>query len=274
MIELPEALTIARQFNEAVAGKTVRRVLPPTKPHKFCWFNGDAAAYENQIKGCTLTRAEGFGIYVEMSFANGKKLCINDGVNPRLLNAQDAPKDYQLLIEFTDDTSLVFTVAMYGGVVLHGGEYDNEYYMKSRGYTSPFSPEFQAYYENVLALCKPALRAKALLATQQRFPGVGNGAAQDILFEAGIHPKRKLGTLSTAQREGLGACIVAVLKKMCEQGGRDTEKDIYGRPGGYSTKMSKNTLDTGCPACGGPITKENYLGGSVYYCAHCQPLVQ
>lgn len=42
--------------------------------------------------------------------------------------------------------------------------------------------------------------------------------------------------------------------------------------GGYATKMSKNTLAHGCPVCGGAITKEAYLGGSVYYCPACQKL--
>lgn len=274
MIELPEAISLARQLNEAVIQKTVRCVHPSAKPHKFCWFNGDVAEYENQIKGERILSAEGFGIYVETSFSNGKKLCVNDGVNLRLVASADAPKNYQLMIDFTDDTSLVFTVAMYGGIILHGGDYGNEYYLKSRGYTSPFSSKFEKYYFDTLALCKPNLSAKAWIATEQRFPGIGNGVSQDILFEAGINPKRKLGTLHEAEHERLLSSMVGVLREMCERGGRDTEKDIYGMPGGYRTRMSKNTIETGCPRCGGSITKENYLGGSVYYCAHCQPLIK
>ncbi|MDO4540280.1 MAG: endonuclease VIII [Syntrophomonadaceae bacterium] len=274
MIELPEALTIARQINEAVAGKTVARVLPPTKPHKFCWFNGDAAEYESQLQGATLLSAEGFGIYAEMSFDNGKKLAINDGVNLRLSDGSPAPRSYQLLIEFTDGMALVFTVAMYGGIVLHGGDYDNEYYRKSRGYISPFAPEFESLYRHALAAYKPTMSAKAFLATQQRFPGIGNGVSQDILLAAGIHPKRKLQTLDSAAQDKLLKSMVSVLSDMVEGGGRDTEKDIFGNPGGYITRMSNKTLDTGCPACGGPITKETYLGGSVYYCANCQPLAE
>ena len=59
---------------------------------------------------------------------------------------------------------------------------------------------------------------------------------------------------------------------MMRLGGRDTEKDLFGNPGGYQTRMSKRTLAGGCPACGGPITKEAYLGGAVYYCPRCQGL--
>lgn len=39
----------------------------------------------------------------------------------------------------------------------------------------------------------------------------------------------------------------------------------------FRTLMSKNALATGCPICGGAVTKEAYLGGAVYYCPRCQP---
>lgn len=274
MIELPEALTLAGQINASVAGKTVLRVHTPTKVHKFCWFNGDAADYEKQIIGSRVASAEGFGIYAEIAFDNGKRLCVNDGVNPRLMRTEEAPKDYQLRIDFSDETALVFTVAMYGGIVLHDGDYDNAYYLKSRTYTSPFTAAFEEKFNDVLAACKPSLSAKALIATEQRFPGIGNGVAQDILFAAGLHPKRKLATMGSQEKGKLLSCIVSVLGQMTEQGGRDTEKDLYGVPGGYRTRMSKNAIDTGCPVCGGTVVKENYLGGSVYYCPHCQPLIK
>lgn len=272
MIELAEALTLAKQLNDAIAGKTVERVLPPTKPHKFCWFCGDAADYEPRIKGARAVCARGFGIYCDIEFDNGQLLSINDGVNVRFVKAADAPRDRQLLIAFTDGTALVFTVAMYGGICLHGGVYDNEYYLSSLAYTLPTAPEFRELFFAKLAQAKQTLSAKAFLATEQRFPGIGNGTVQDILFEAGVNPKRKISTLDGASRERLFLSAVSVVGSMIENGGRDTEKDIYGESGGYVTRMSKNALSAGCPVCGGEITKEAYLGGSVYYCKKCQPL--
>ena len=41
MLELPEVLTLAGQLKQEAAGKSVAYVLPPAKPHKFCWFSGD-----------------------------------------------------------------------------------------------------------------------------------------------------------------------------------------------------------------------------------------
>ncbi len=272
MIELPEAVCLAKQFNQAVAGKRVERVLPPTKPHSFCWFNGDAVEYHAKLAGRVLEGAEGFGMFVELAFDGGQRLCIDDGVNPRFVQAGKLPKDFQLAAVFCDGTALAFTVAMYGGIYLHEGGYQNEYYVKSRQAVSPLCADFDGRFYAALSSAKQTLSMKAFLATQQRFPGIGNGVAQDILFNAGLHPKRKIATLSEEGAAALLKSVKSTLKEMTELGGRDTEKDIFANPGGYATKMSKNTVSRGCPACGGAITKEAYLGGSVYYCPRCQPL--
>lgn len=272
MLELSEVLTVSAQLETALAGKTVSAVLPPTKPHKFCWFNGDPALYGEKLIGRRVSCAEGFGIFVELGFEDESRLCFNDGVNPRLVPADRHPNDYQLLIIFKEGEALAFTVAMYGSLILHSGDWDNEYYVRSRESVSPFLPEFGDRFRKALSACKPSMSAKAFLATEQRFPGIGNGTAQDILFTAGINPRRKMGSLDQAEGERLLSSVVTVLWDMTDSGGRNTERDIYGRPGGYRVRMSKNALTAGCPVCGGEVRKEIFLGGSVYYCPACQPL--
>jgi formamidopyrimidine-DNA glycosylase len=118
----------------------------------------------------------------------------------------------------------------------------------------------------------PKLSAKAFLATEQRVPGLGNGVLQDILWTARIHPKRKMATLSEKDVDAMFQAVKQVLAEMTAQGGRDTERDLFGHPGGYQTVLSRNTVDTPCPACGTIIRKEAYLGGAIYYCAGCQKL--
>jgi len=93
-----------------------------------------------------------------------------------------------------------------------------------------------------------------------------------ILWKAKIHPKRKISTLKDENKEVLYSSIKAVLSNMTELGGRDTEKDLHSNNGGYKTKMSKNNVGSSCVLCGGIIKKENYLGGSIYYCENCQLL--
>ena len=152
------------------------------------------------------------------------------------------------------------------------GDFANPYYHIAREKPSPLAEEFSLHYFQSLARGAGKVSAKAFLATEQRVPGLGNGVLQDILYNARIHPKRKLDTLSEAEYEGLYKSVRATLRQMAEQGGRDTEKDLYGQAGGYPTIMSKKNIANPCPSCGGTIKKEAYLGGSVYYCPSCQGL--
>lgn len=274
MLEFPEVMTISNELNKSIVGKKVSRVFPPSKAHKFCWYNGKPEEYDLLIKGQEIISVQGFGMFLEISFEGGYKLCFNDGTNVRLMSYETRPENYQLLILLNDGMALVFTVAMYGGIYLHDGNYDNSYYIKSRQAYSPFGQTFKAYYDKVWHESKPNLSVKAFLATEQRFPGIGNGVLQDILFETGNHPKRKIGTFSEEEKEQLLSGIIVVLHDMVEKGGRDTEADIYGKKGGYKVRMSKNTVNAPCPKCGGKIVKETYLGGSVYYCSNCQALVK
>ena len=81
--------------------------------------------------------------------------------------------------------------------------------------------------------------------------------------------------IDTGERVGLlgkNGAGKSTLAEMTAGGGRETEKDLFGNPGGYKVVLSKNTYADPCPVCGGALVKEAYLGGAVYYCPHCQPL--
>lgn len=90
------------------------------------------------------------------------------------------------------------------------------------------------------------------------------------LFNAGINPKRKMTNVSDEEYKNLFYSVKNTLKEMAEQGGRDTEKDIFGNEGGYKTLLSKKTLFAPCIKCGYELHKDNYMGGSIYYCENCQ----
>lgn len=128
----------------------------------------------------------------------------------------------------------------------------------------------QNYFDTICMEAKPNLSAKALLATEQRIPGLGNCTLQDILFNARIHSKRNLSTLSNPEKASLFSSIKQTLAQMTNEGGRDTEKDLFGHSGGYATILSNETLETPCQNCGSVIVRQSYLGGNVYFCPNCQ----
>jgi len=274
MLEIPESAAMAEQLSNAIIGRRIQNVIIGASPHKFAWFLGEPEENYNLLINRTITGAQAVAGTVDI-MAEDVRINVIDGVNIRYYPSKEAaPAKHQMYLEFDDGSALVFSVQMYGGmIVFREGAYDSPYYAGALSKPNPLTDEFsEAYYRSLYDEGSGKLSAKAFLATKQRIPGLGNGVLQDILWNAGIHPKRKIATLSEDDRDRLFASIKDTLTKMALSGGRDNERDLYGAPGGYQTVLSSKTVGKPCPACGDTIKKEAYLGGAIYYCETCQPL--
>lgn len=273
MIELPEAITIAGQIGRRLSGRTVTGVVAAASPHRFAWFTGSPDSYPAHLNGTTVAGATSHGGFVDILLGD-LELRLSDGANPRLWPAgSPVPAKHQLRLDFDDGSALTVSVAMYGGIQLFPAGWDEEPYHRTACTTpSPLTREFNPYFKRMLAAgTAQKLSLKALLATEQRIPGLGNGVLQDVLWTARLHPRTRLGDLNETQRHTLLTSVRDVLSTMVKAGGRDTERDLHGAPGSYETMMCRSALERGCPRCGGPVKKEAYLGGSVYTCTTCQP---
>ena len=274
MIELPEAHTLSNQFDEVFKGKTIVSAVANTSPHGFAWYSGDPASYDMKLAGRKITDTAYYGGRPEMH-AEGMIISFLDGIRFRHIKEDEKrPEKHQLLLEFNDGSALGCTVQMYGGMLVFPDEpSDDFYYNVAKEKPSPYTKEFsKSYFDKLFDDIKKSLSVKALLATEQRIPGLGNGVLQDILINARIHPKRKAISLSDNERETLYNAVVSTLKNMRDGGGRDTEKDLFGNPGGYSTILSSKTLAYPCRICGSSLKREAFLGGNIYFCTGCQRL--
>jgi formamidopyrimidine-DNA glycosylase len=273
MLEIPESNVLSEQLNKAIKGKTVKSVYANKSTHKFAFYAGDPAGYDMLLKGKKIGAAKPVGGMIEIE-AGDTRILLSDGTAVRFFpEGEKLPEKHQLHIEFEDGSSLVCSVQMYGGLwVFKEGTFDNEYYAAAREKISPLSDSFNYdYFEKLLEGAKRTLSLKAFLATEQRIPGLGNGVLQDILFNASLNPKDKLKDLSDREKKELFKSLKITIAEMTKKSGRDTEKDLFGKPGGYKTIMSGKTYENPCPKCSGVIKKEAYMGGSVYYCQSCQP---
>lgn len=230
MLEIPEAAALAEQMTQVLMGKTIGDVIVAASPHKFAWFHGDPAGYGELLCGQRIDGAAAFGGLVELA-AGDCRILFGDGVGLRYhATSESVPAKHQLCLTFTDDSALVCTVQMYGGMwAFRDGEDDNRYHSIAKEKPSPLSEAFdQAYFHSLRDDQTVKLSAKAFLATGQRIPGLGNGVLQDILWNARIHPKRKLSSLSSREFEALYQAVKNTLAEMAAAGGRDTEKDLFG----------------------------------------------
>ena len=272
MIEIPESNTIARQLRETIGGGIIERVQAAASPHGFAWYFGDPADYPRLLCGKRVEDVVAVAGYVEIR-AEDMRILFHDGVNVRYAAAgAKIPERHQLYMSFADGGQLVCTVQMYGGMpAFPVGANDNYYYRVAQEKPSPLGGDFdEAYFTRLFKDSSSKLSLKAFLATEQRIPGLGNGCLQDILFQARLHPQSKLSSLSDEDMQRLFSSLKQTLAAMTGQGGRDTEKDLFGRAGGYRTILSAKTVKEPCPLCGGAITRKAYLGGNVYFCANCQ----
>lgn len=274
MLELPESKTMSNQAGKTLTGKKIVDVFTATHKHKFAFFNGDPSDYGPLLIGRKIKSTFGHGMFVDMYFDEDVSFTVSEGANMRYYaSSEKPPEKYQLLIVFNDESFVAFNVAMYGGIWAYRGIFDNPYYQGSLSSISPLNDEFdESYFDKIVHKATENVSMKALLATKQRIPGLGNGVLHDILFNAKLNPRRKLFALTDSNRSDLFASLKTTLNKMTDMGGRDTERDLFGNFGGYETLLSKNTYKDPCPNCGDTILKEAYLGGAVYYCPRCQPL--
>lgn len=276
MLELPESNNLSAQINKTLVGKVIKEVKANDSPHGFAFYFGDPYLYPSLLLDRKIERAEPIGGNTEITLGN-VKLMFGDGTNVRFYLGEKKdkiPKKHQLYIEFTDGSCLVCTISMYGIILAfeEGQNDENMYYRIAKEKPSPLTPAFnETYFGGIVEAAKKNISTKALLATEQRIPGLGNGCLHDILFNARLNPRTKIMQLKDSHFDALYVSVKNTLKDMVEKGGRDTEKDLFGNVCGYKTILSNKTIKNPCPVCGNMISRQAYLGGNIYFCPTCQP---
>jgi formamidopyrimidine-DNA glycosylase len=276
MIELPEAITIARQIEKELKGKQIASGVRGSSPHKFA-FTGKysneefAVIVKDKIMGAS--HADGWIIltdlepdYVLSLGCGGERILYHT-------NEKTLPKKHQLLLNFQDGTCLTITVSGWGEVrLIKQSELPDHPHIKKDA-INPLSNAFTFDFFNSLFDAIPEnshVSAKYFIITKPCIWGVGNGCLQDILYRARIHPKRLMVSLSADERQALYKAIRQTLAEMVELGGRDSEFDLYNQPGGFQRILHGEAVGRPCSECGTPIEKTQYLGGAVYFCPSCQ----
>lgn len=272
MLEYPEASVISEQISDTLRGKVVDTVITGASEHRFAFYSPLKDSYNELLKGSTLLGAKGAGGLVTVDIGE-YLLYFSDGASPRFIDsAQAMPKKHQFFLSFTDATAIYATVAMYGGMQLwKKGKCDSEYYISSSSKPGILTEEFTLeYFMGLYPKTGKKMSLKAFLATEQRIPGLGNGVLQDICFNAHLDPRSEMSRLSEEELIGVYEQVRETIKNMTQRGGRNTQRDLFGEPGGYRSILCNETLNSPCPRCGGVIEKKAYMGGTIYYCSGCQ----
>lgn len=116
---------------------------------------------------------------------------------------------------------------------------------------------------------------KATLLDQSVIAGIGNIYADEILFDAKIHPSRSTNTLSESEVYDLTHSILTVMDKAVKAGGTTirTYENAFGETGSYQSDLNvygREGLE--CVRCSSIIEKIKVAQRGTHYCPICQPL--
>lgn len=276
-VELPEARILARQMNEELPGKMIEacRARDYERMQRIGFMNRDIDDYQRLVDGGVESVASrGNSILVRLD--NGMNLFIAPEYGGRILYHErgvTVPEKYHLRIDFTDGTALTVRITSMGVIQAVNDEGLEKSYVYRRDFSGKLSPAEEDFtlnrFSGLLKERNQQLK-RVLVGKDAVVVGISNSAFQDVLYRAGLHPKRRASELTGDERRALHDAINQLVQERTKLGGKDRFLDLYGRRGGYEPVMGPNMKQQACPRCGAPIERLSVGGGQVYLCPNCQ----
>jgi len=184
------------------------------------------------------------------------------------------PNKYtRVIIEFKDGTRLFFNNLRAFGWIKIALRSRLEALCSRLG-PEPLSEDFTTGYLKK-QFSKTRRAVKKVLMDQKVIAGIGNIYANEVLFCAGIDPRRRGKDVEKSDIKKLKKCIIDILKKAIDEKGSTASDDAFRGPGGERGKMQdylKVYASEGekCPKCGGEIKKIKIGGRGTFFCPKCQ----
>ncbi len=115
---------------------------------------------------------------------------------------------------------------------------------------------------------------KRLLLDQSHVSGIGNIYADEALWAAGVHPRRRADRLRVAVLVRVLEAATEVMVASLAQGGTSFDSlyvNVNGQSGYFGRGLSVyGRAGLPCPRCGTPIVRERFTNRSSHFCPRCQ----
>ncbi len=273
MPELPEVETVRRSLTDLVLHKEIKAV-EIFKPAILAL--GDEAAYAGLV-GYELAEIGRRGKYLLFKLNEPADLLwvVHLRMTGKLLyHQQPEPlqKHDHARLQFADGSELVYNDTRAFGRFWLTQDAAQVSGLNSLG-LEPLDAEFSAAYWQEKIKRRPKTQVKVALLDQTVVAGLGNIYADEVLFQAGVHPERPLGTLTDEENQRLAQAMREILQASIEQRGTTFRDYVDGnnQKGGYQEFLRVfQKLNQPCPNCGQQIQRIKVAGRSSYFCPHCQ----
>lgn len=271
MPELPEVETIARTLAPAVVGRRIAGIELIYRP----LLRRESLKALAAVTGQRVLGVRRRGKMLLISCEGGRTLVFHLKMTGQFLFAapSDPPdKHTRLTVRFDDGRNeLRFRdVRKFGFLLCLEGDPES-----ACGELSVLGPEplEMALPEFAAILKAHRGRIKSILLDQRRIAGIGNIYADEMLFEARIHPERPASSLRADGVERLYKAMQNVLSRAIAAKGSTLRdfRDAEGNEGSFqeSHKVYGRTGEP-CVSCGRPIRVKRIGGRSSHFCPSCQ----
>ena len=274
MPELPEVETVRRTLAESVVGKKIIQadILLP-KMVRDC----PLASFVGGVTGRSIRRVDRRGKFLLLRLDSELTLVVHLGMSGRFFYAEERPpggfpRHTHAVFRLDDGGWLVYCDPRQFGRLTLADDPRRVVRGLGRMGPEPLEREFSAsYLEGVLGRRKG--RIKQVLLDQGLVAGIGNIYADEILFDARIHPERRAESLTGEEAARLHQSIRRVLRRGIRHRGTTISDYVDGRgvPGDFQNRLKAYGREgEACPRCGEQIRRIRLAGRSTYFCPGCQ----
>jgi formamidopyrimidine-DNA glycosylase len=277
-IELPEAKILAGQMQKELLGKRIvsYELADYERLQKIGMLNKDESSFSRLVDR-EIKSIESRGNSIIVKFDSAMNLLLSPEYGGKIFyhtSEEAVSGKFHLKLVFEDGTVLTTRLTSMGVIfAVNDKELERSYtYMRDFNpqVPSPLDEDFTFdRFSRLLSENNRMLKA-VLVGKDAVLVGLSNSAFQDVIYRAGLHPKRKAGELSEDERQALYDAIRTMVEERLRLEGKDQFYDLYGKLGGYAPAMGPNMKEKSCPVCGASIDRLSHGGGQVYICPNCQ----
>lgn len=272
MPELPEIETLAQEFQERLAGRTILAVSVFQKARVF---KTPGEVLKKGLPGKKIESVSRRGKFLFLNLSRGFSLVFHLGMTGQLLwdpadvKRGDPHLHLQLAFEGSEEKLFFRDIRRFGSIYFWDGAKAGPEGVRKLG-ADPFKLTASEFGK----IFKPRRgRIKSLLLDQRLMAGLGNIYADESLFRSGLDPRRRPFRVSQLKLEALHRAVCEVLSEAVQCGGSSIDDYVHsdGSRGGFQEHHRVyGKAGSPCLACGTAIRRVVLAGRSSFFCPKCQ----
>ncbi len=270
MPELPDLLYSKEHLRRSVAGRTITGV---TVRQPVVLRVATPEPYSETLVGRAIDTIDVRGPFLRFQLSGNIDIVLNLMLAGRLQHQQHGTKSegylcFALSLDDGSAINLCDDQKMAKVYIVRRGEYSTIPRFETQG-IDILSPGFTFELFQELARKHSRKQVRVFINDHTIFSAIGNAYADEILFEARIHPKTFVARLTEEDRKRLFAAIGDIM--------RWGIREVQGAGAPIQVKVRehmrvRNRKGEPCPRCGTTIRREGVRGYDVFFCPRCQPV--